>query len=112
MSTEQPETFEDKLADLAKGFLNVNGPYDAMARYQDFRQLFTGTEQGRRVLYQILGWGHMFGNVAANGQFDPYRVMFFSGENNLALKIFGTAHKEPKPQPTQTNKQPQKGKSQ
>jgi hypothetical protein len=112
MSTEQPETFEDKLADLAKGFLNVNGPYDAMARYQDFRQLFTGTEQGRRVLYQILGWGHVFGNPAAKAGFDTNKTFHCNGENNLALKIFGTVHKEPKPQPTETNKQPQKGKSQ
>jgi hypothetical protein len=110
MSAE-PSSFEDIFADLAKGFLNSKGPYGPMERYQDFRQLFTGSDQGKRVLYQILSWGHMFGNVAANGQFDPNKVMFFAGENNLALKVFGTVHKEPKPQPNQTNKQPQKGNS-
>lgn len=112
MSTEQPSGFEDIFADLAKGFLTAKGSYGPEQRYQDFRQLFTGSDQGKRVLYQILSWGHMFGNVAAKASFDTNRTFFNNGENNLALKIFGTVQLEPSPKPQQTTKQPQKGKSQ
>ena len=76
-----------------------------MERYRDFRAVFLTTDQGRRVLHEIMRWGHMFNqSYHPVGQVDPYRVMGNEGERSLALKIYGTAMVEPPELPTQANR--------
>ncbi len=98
-----PEAF---FADLAKAY---NGPsYTDVDRYRDFRQLFLGSEQGKRVLWQMLGWGHVFRSSAAMAGHDTNRTLFHEGERNLALRLFNTIHVEPKERPTRANSKPSK----
>jgi hypothetical protein len=71
-----------------------------MDRYRDFRQLFLETEQGRRVLYEILGWGGMFQPSAPRAKFETNETFFHDGERNVALRIMTTMNAEPKARPT------------
>lgn len=70
--------------------------YSFADRYRDFRQLFLSSDQGRRVLHEILSWGHMFhASVPTMGVIDPYRVVVQEGERRIILKLFSTIHVEP-----------------
>ena len=98
MTTLPPPDPEAFFAELAAAWTGKN--YTETERYKDFRQLFMGSDQGKRVLYQILGWGHMFRSSAALALHDPYRTQFHDGERNLTLRIFNAVHVEPKDKPT------------
>ena len=76
--------------------------YTKLDKYRDFRRVFLDSEQGMRVLYEILSWGHMFRSTATMANFEPYQTMFCDGENNIALRIMSTMNAEPKERPTST----------
>lgn len=95
LSPPDPEAF---FAELSAAWTGKN--YTELERYKDFRQLFMGSDQGKRVLYQIIGWGHMFRPSASLAGHEPYRTMFHEGERNLTLRIFNAVHVEPKEKPT------------
>jgi hypothetical protein len=88
----------------------VDDPHDTLAslpalenyskkdQYHDFRQLFMGTDQGKRVLRQILEWGHLLRPSVARVPIDPYLTHMHEGERNIALKLLSTVHNEP-PEP-------------
>ncbi len=85
-----PEAFLDDLRGA-----NV-GDWSRMDRYREFRAVFLGhstPDQGRRVLWQILAWAHMYRPVAAKG--DPYMTYFRDGERNIGLKIMISMNAEP-----------------
>ena len=92
-----PEAF---LAELAAS--HPGKAYKPMDRYRDFRRLFLDSEQGRRVLYEILRWGNMFRPSAPMANFDPHETMFHDGERNVALRIMSTMHAEPRERPANT----------
>ncbi len=82
--------------------LSVPGEdYDPIDRYNDFRKVFLETEQGRRVLRQILGWGSLLKShlVRMPHPIDPYAVVAREGERNLALRLFATMLVEPSKKP-------------
>lgn len=86
------------------------GEYSHLDRYADFRAVFLATDQGRRVLYEILSWGHMFAATPMLGQFEANKTFFLEGERNIALRIFDTAHKEPPEKPArQVSRDPEEG---
>ena len=74
--------------------------YTDTDRYREFRQVFLGTPQGKRVLHQILSWGHMYVT-----EFDPQPTVhaFGSGERNLALRIFAAVNVDPPAKPVRQN---------
>ena len=84
----------------------IGASYTEIDRYRDFRQLFIGSDQGKRVFYQLLNWGHMVANSAGLANHETNRTQFFEGERNLALRILRTIYVEPKPRPTQANRRP------
>ena len=92
-----PEAF---IAELAAS--HPGKGYRPMDKYRDFRRLFLETDQGRRVLYEILGWGGMFRPSSRQGNFETNETFFHEGERNIALKIMTTMHAEPKARPTST----------
>jgi hypothetical protein len=94
-----PEAF---LAELAASY---PGKYRPKDRYRDFRRVFLDSEQGRRVLYELLSWGNMFRPSAPMARFDPYETMFHDGERNVALKIMSTMHAEPRERPVGTKEE-------
>lgn len=79
--------------------LSVPERYEPIDRYRDFRAVFLETEGGRRVLRQIMSWGHILRTsvsaVAKSGAIDPNRVMLNEGERRLSLRIFDTMLREP-----------------
>ena len=87
----------------------ANDSRTPMDRYREFRQVFLGTEEGKRVLRDILGWGHAWRPVEV---MDPtnlnaaYHTFRNCGERNLALKILTAIEVEPGIRPTQQTRQP------
>jgi hypothetical protein len=80
-------------------------------RYREFRRVFLGSDEGRRVLYEILSWGHMFQSSVSRTEIDPNRVMFLEGERNLALKLLATLNAEPTARPEQVTRAPASDKT-
>ena len=74
----------------------------ALDRYRDFRQVFFETDTGKRVLNDILAWGHIWKSSIVRDKnlvADPYMTFKNEGERNLALLILTILHREPKLQP-------------
>lgn len=74
--------------------------YSARDRYDDFRSVFLGSEQGRRALKQILTWGHVLRVPRQRHPIDPYFVVQTEGERSLALRMLAVMMVEPKELPT------------
>jgi len=92
----------DLLAELAS---LPSGHYTPADRYHDFRKVFTGSEEGKRVLEEILRWGHLLKSSVRGIPIDPYLTHINEGESNMARKLLATVYKEPPPEPkTQTTK--------
>ena len=75
--------------------------YSPRDKYQDFHQLFS-TDQGQRVLREILSWGRMFATPITSSPIDPYLSHVRIGEANIALKLLSTINNEPLEQQTKT----------
>lgn len=83
--------------------LPVPDQYTPLDRYHDFREVFLKTEQGRRVLKQILVWGHLLERFKRTLPIDPHMNSIAEGERSLALAIFTALSREPSTRPeTQT----------
>ena len=72
--------------------------YSPIERYRDFRKVF-GTDEGKRVLREILSWGRMFRSPVLGKPIDPYSMAVAFGERNMALKLMATVHTEPTDKP-------------
>ena len=95
-----PTAAEEFLNELASAHTQN---YAEIDRYRDFRAVFLGSDQGRRVLYAIMGFGLMYRSSAYRGRFDPYKTLFHEGERNLALRILTTINNEPTEKPDRAN---------
>jgi hypothetical protein len=75
----------------------INTTYsDPMDRYRDFNQLFKGSDQGKRVLLEMLTWCHMFRvPFPATGAIDPLRLAVAGGEKSIAVKLLAAIDYEP-----------------
>ena len=82
---------EKLFADLSKSHSGQS--YDAVTRYRDFREVFLSHPQGKKVLFEILTWSHMFQPVFQPG--DPYATHYRDGERNIGLKIMAAINAEP-----------------
>ena len=78
------------------------GYKNSMGRYRDFRRVFLDSEQGKRVLYEIMLWSHIGHASASKANFNPYETMFLDGERSIGIKIMVTMNAEPKARPTST----------
>lgn len=72
--------------------------------YRDFRAVFLGTEQGKRVLNDILTWCHLGHSSIKPGPVDPYAVMASEGERRIGLRIQTVMSAEPTAKPKQQNR--------
>ena len=75
-----------------------------MDRYREFRAVFLGSEQGKRVLSDVLAWCHMGFSSIKPGPIDPYDVVRNEGARQVGLKITTAISAEPKAKPTQQNR--------
>lgn len=73
-------------------------------RYQDFRNVFMGTEEGKRVLREILSWGRLFNPSVMSKPIDPYAMALREGERNMALRLMVTVYNEPLERPAKTQR--------
>lgn len=80
--------------------------YSTKERYQDFRQVFTGTEQGKRVYRELLSWGKIFASQAYSDPIDPLRMAMNQGFSAFSKKILATVEIEPPEQPTKAVRKP------
>ena len=97
VGTPDPEAF---LAELAQA--HPGKAYKPMDKYRAFRRLFLDSEQGRRVLYELMSWGHMYRSPAKMSNFDTNETFFHEGESHFAKLIMSTMHAEPKARPAST----------
>ena len=66
--------------------------YAPAVLHADFQAVFVGDARGRRVLYKILEWGHLYQPSFQSG--DPHGTAFRDGERNLALRILAVLNAE------------------
>ncbi len=85
---------EGLLVRLAPENVRARTPLD---RYRDFRKVFLGSEEGRRVLDDILWLGSVTRPLPAHG--DPHLIHLNEGGRCMALKIAALAHVEPPDKP-------------
>lgn len=92
----------DLHSDLLKALeeLPSNDNYSPKDKYADFRQLFTGSEQGKRVYAELLAWGKIFNTSVHGSPIDPYKVMINEGHRSFATKLMAAVNIEPPEQPT------------
>lgn len=88
-----PEALLRELAAVGEYPATFDGAMDA---YRDFRAVFVEDERGRRVLSQILAWGHIMRSTA---DADALAMAVQNGERNLALRVLSTVEVEPQPRP-------------
>jgi len=85
---------DDELLALIES-LPITPDYTPTQRYQDFRQLFTGSPQGKRVLREILAWGRMFRPSVNSSPVDGLAMAVRDGERNMAIKLLAAVNVEP-----------------
>jgi len=93
------EDFFDALASLPNPT-----PYSPRDKYHDFRRLFTGTDEGKRVMREILSWGRMFKPSILGSPIDPYLMAVREGERNMALRLLATVINEPPERPVEVTR--------
>lgn len=77
---------------------------NSMDRFKDFHTVFMTTQQGRRVLAEIMTWGHLWDAIPSSGPIDEKAIMFKLGERNMALKLMATLNAEPPAKPDKQKK--------
>lgn len=97
--------------DVSALLLSLSGPsgqYTAMDRYRDYRKVFLASDDGQRVLRDILAHCHTF---KTSFDKDPGTMAFREGERNVAQFLMFTISNEPKQRPTRANSAPTKENS-
>ncbi len=84
-----PVAFQER---LSRAFGVDPRRYDPAALHADFQGVFGSDVRGRRVLYKILEWGHLYQPSFQGG--DPHGTAFRDGERNLALRILAVLNAE------------------
>lgn len=96
--TDLTQELLDSLSELP-----ISDNYTPKDRYQDFRQLFTGTEQGKRVYRELLSWGKLFVPSVHSSPIDPLRMAVIEGHRNFAVKLMAAVNIEPPEQERKTH---------
>lgn len=83
------------------GLITFNKPvYKPIDKYRDFKELFTGSEQGMRVFNELLVWGKIFHEEIHQSPIDPLRLAIERGKKNILMQLIHTIYIEPKERPT------------
>ena len=84
--------------------LPITENYTPKDRYNDFRQIFMGSEQGKRVYRELLSWGNYF-NISLQGNpIDPLRMAVNLGHRNFATRLIAAVNIDPPEQPTKARR--------
>ncbi len=74
--------------------------YPVKDRYHDYRKVFMGSPEGKRVLRHIMDLGMVFKQPPITSPVDPYMQLAIIGRRYLALKILEIVNEEPTEKPT------------
>lgn len=96
------DLFTELLDSLSE--LPITENYTSKDRYNDFRKIFTGTEQGKRVYRELLSWGKLFNSPVQGNPIDPYRMAINVGHTNYAIKLMAAVNIDPPEQETKARK--------
>ena len=77
--------------------------YTADDQYRDFRRVFLETDEGKRVLHQILSYCRLF-QVISPGMLSVELLANHNGERHVAKKILEAIYREPQQQPSVANR--------
>lgn len=96
----------DLLTELLESLqeLPITENYSPQDRYNDFRQVFTGSDQGKRVYRELVAWGRIFNTSVQGSPIDPFKVMAAEGHRSYAIKLIAAVSIEPPEQPKNANK--------
>ena len=79
-------------------------PYPPADRYHDFRRVFLGTDEGRRVLREIVAWGRLLRAPAMSSPIDTSAFLIQEGERNIVRRLLSTVTTEPPKQTERANR--------
>jgi len=88
------------LGELAAPVDTTRTPLD---RYREFRAVFLGTDQGQRVLHDILRFCRMRSTSIEGAPIDPYRTHVLEGQRNVGIWLTIVLYREPKELPSRQN---------
>ena len=94
------------IEELFDQFKRVTQYNSDLERYQDFRELFLGSEIGKRVFNEILGMGYMANDTTKFNKYgvDQSATLIATGERKLALMVHKMTMVEPSVAPPPTQK--------
>ena len=98
MTDPDPQEF---LAVLSTG--EANPRYHPMDKYRDFRNVFLGSDQGLRVLHEILRMCGVNKDFPGPGPVDPYQSHVSLGKRSIGLGVIVTLAREPQTKPKEAN---------
>lgn len=84
--------------------LPLTDNYTKQDQYNDFRQLFLGSEQGKRVYREIVAWGGLMSNPIRGDSIDRNKLLFAQGQRDIVVKLISAINIEPKEKPTKATK--------
>ena len=92
--------------ELFDQFKKITQYQSDLERYKDFRELFLGSDLGKRVFNEILGMGYMANDTTKFNKYgvDPNATLISTGERKLALMIHKLVMVEPPAPPPPTQK--------
>lgn len=79
-----------------------SGYVDGRDRYNEFRRLFMGSDEGKRVLREILAWGYLFAPPNLGNPVDSNLNLMVTGQMNIVRKLLKVVNIEPPERPEQT----------
>ncbi len=87
------------MEDLCASFYSSASKRDKMDRFRDFRKVFYGSSEGKRVLYEILAWAGIYRPETPKvGDIDVNRVFEQIGRKKMGLDILTVLTNEPNPE--------------
>lgn len=89
------DDIQEFIGSLAENFYG-RGEYTKMDRYRDFRRVFLETEEGKHVLFELMGWAGMYRALPMNPDQKDRDVFVALGERNFILRLLSTINLEPK----------------
>ena len=84
----------------------TSSKYNSLDRYRDFRKVFLETEEGKRVLREILCWAKLLMVTSAGKPIDPLELAKREGHKELGCKLLSTIYIEPAPKPDRAVNKP------
>ena len=91
-------------SDILNSVSGSNEKYQPKERYQEFRKVFMGSDEGKRVLREIVSWGRLLKSPVLANPVDPYLLAIQEGERNIVRRLLVVVNVEPPERPVQSKR--------